>query len=132
MHIVAALFTDEVDFRQLPGPTTRIDLTGIQFSAVAPTPLPLVWAPHLVVLVHCAHGERTLAALEVEYIREGEQIARSVQPLEVEQGRFGYRLVRAEMTFEEYGTVEAHCRLDGGEAVVVPYTLLAPPTAESS
>lgn len=129
MQIVAALFTDEINLRQVPGPSTRIDLTGIQFSAVAPTPVPLVWAPHLVVIIRCGADEATNAALEVVYKRDGEQIARNAQPVEIEQNKFGYRLVRAELEFEDYGTVEAHCRIDMGPVTVVPYTLLAPPAS---
>ena len=126
MQIVAALFMDEINLRQVPGLSTRIDFTGVQFSAVAPTPLPLVWAPHLVVIVRCGHDEPANAALEVVYYRDGEQIARNVQALQIEPGKFGYRLVRAEMEFSEYGTVEAHCRIDLGPETIVPYTLLAP------
>ena len=62
MQIVAALFTDEINLRQVAGPSTRIDLTGVQFSAVAPSPLPLTWAPHLVVIIRCGEGEPTNAA----------------------------------------------------------------------
>ena len=58
--------------------------------------------------------------------RDGEQIARNVQPLAIEPGKFGYRLVRAELEFDEPGTIEAHCRVDMGSVTVVPYTLLAP------
>ena len=126
MQIIAALFIDSIDVRQVPGPSTRLDLLGIQFSAPAPEPLPLTWAPHLCVIVHCPIGESPTAALEVQFLREGEQIARNVQPLEVEQGKFNYRLVRAELEFEEYGRVEAHCRIDLGPTTVVPYTLLPP------
>ncbi len=124
VNILAALFIDEIELRQVPGPSTRIDLTGVQFSAGPPEPYPLTWAPHLVVVVHCPDGEPTTAALEVIFERDGEQIARSVQPLEVEPGKFNYRLVRAEMEFEGPATVEAHCRLDDGPETVVPYTLL--------
>jgi hypothetical protein len=126
MQIIAAVFIDEIQLRQVPGPSTRIDLTGIQFSAPAPAPVPVTIAPHLVVIVHCPVGDRPEAALEVVYRRDGEQIARNVQPLQVEPGKFNYRLVRAELEFEDYVTVEAHCRIDLGPAVVVPYTLLAP------
>ena len=129
MQIVAALFTDEINLRQVAGPSTRIDLTGVQFSAVAPSPLPLEWAPHLVVIIRCGAGESTTAAREVVYYRDGEQIARNVQAVEIEQNKFGYRLVRAEMEFTEYGTVEAHCRIDMGPVTIVPYTLLPPPEA---
>ena len=126
MQIVAALFIDSMDMRQAPGPSTRIDLTGVQFSAAAPTPVPLTWAPHLIVMLHNPAGEKPDGALEVQFLRDGEQIARNVQPLSIEPGKFGYRLVRAELEFEEYGTVEAHCRVDLGPVTVAPYTLLPP------
>ena len=112
--------------RQVPGPSTRLDLLGVQFSAPAPTPFPLQWAPHLCVIVHCPAGESPNGALEVRFLRGGEQVARSVQPLQVEQGKFNYQLVRAEIDVDEAGTVEAHCRIDLGPVTVVPYTLLAP------
>ncbi len=126
MHILSALFIDGVDTRSVPGPSTRLDLTGVQFSAPAPEPLPFVWAPHLCVIVHNPIGDALNAALEVRFLRDGEQIARNVQPLQVEPGKFSQRLVRAELEFTEFGTVEAHCRIDGGPEVVVPYTLLPP------
>jgi len=64
--------------------------------------------------------------LEVIFKRDGEQVARNVQPVTVDPGRFGYRLVRAELEFEEPGTVEAHCRIDQGPTTIVPFTLLPP------
>lgn len=126
MQIVAAVFIEGIDLRQVPGPSTRIDLTGIQFSAPAPRAAPVTIEPHLCVIVRCAPGERSDAALEVVFRRDGEQIARNVQPLSIEPGKFGYRLVRAELEFDDYGTIEAHCRVDMGEVTVVPYTLLPP------
>ncbi len=126
MQIVSALFIDEIELRQVPGPSTRIDLSGIQFSAPAPGPFPVTVTPHMVVLVRNGEGEHPNGALEVVFFRDGEQIARNVQPIDVEPGRFAYRLVRAELEFPEAGTVEAHCRIDLGDATVVPYTLLAP------
>jgi hypothetical protein len=126
MDIVAALFIDSIDLRQVPGPSTRIDLTGVQFSAPAPGPAPVTIEPHLVVIVRCAADEKGTGALEVSYQRDGEQVARNVQPLEVEPGKFNYRLVRAELEFETLGTIEAHCRIDMGAITVVPYTLLPP------
>lgn len=126
MQILAALFIDSIDLRQIDGPTTRIDLTGVQFSAPAPTPLPLVWAPHLVVIAHAGTDETGEGVLEVVFRRGEEQIARNVQPLQVEPGKFTYRLVRAELEFEEYGTIHAYCNLDRGPDTVVPYTLLDP------
>lgn len=127
MQIVAALFIDDIELRQVPGPSTRIDLRGVQFSAVAPEPLPFTWATHLVVIVRCGPDETGSGALEVTYHRGGEQVARNVQPLAVEPGKFTYRLVRGEVDVTDYGLVEARCRLDGGEPVVVPFTLLPPP-----
>lgn len=126
MEILAALFVDGIDLRQVPGPSTRIDLTGIQFSAPAPAPPPVTIAPHLVVIVRCPPGGKDTGALEVVYRRGDEQVARNVQPLTIEPGKFNYRLVRAELTFDDYGTIEAHCRIDFGPTVVVPYTLLPP------
>ena len=126
MDIVAAVFIDDIELRQVAGPATRIDLRGIQFSAAAPHEVPLTWAPHLVVIVRCAPDEAGTGALEVVYRRDGEQVARNVQPLQVEPGKFSYRLVRGEIDFDDYGTVEAHCRVDNGHTVVVPYTLLPP------
>jgi hypothetical protein len=129
MDILAALFIEGIDIRQVPGPSTRIDLTGIQFSAPAPSEPPFTVEPHLVVIVHCPPDGRPTAALEVLYTRDGEQIARNVQPLEVEPGKFNYRLVRAELEFTDYGAIEAHCRLDMGPVTVVPYRIL-PPVAD--
>ena len=129
MQIVAALFIEEIDVRQAPGPSTRLDLTGVHFSVAAPSELPLLWTPHLVVIVRCPTGSDGNDVLEVVYMRDGDQIARNVQYLQVEPGKFSFRLVRAEMQFEDHGTVEAHCRLGDGPTTVVPYTLLPPAPA---
>jgi hypothetical protein len=130
MQILAALFIDDMDMRQVPGPATRIDLRGVQFSGASPQPLPYTWAPHLVVLVGCPPDHRGVAALEVVFRwrggEEAEPIARNVQPLQIEPGKFGRQLVRPEVTFETFATVEAHCRIDQGPTTVVPYTLLPP------
>lgn len=126
MQILAALFIEGIDLRQVPGPSTRIDLTGIQFSAPASDPPPVTIAPHLVVIVHCPVGEKSEGVLEVVYRRDGEQLARNVQMLQVEPGKFNYRLVRGEIQMDDYGTVEAYCRVDQGPETVVPFTLLPP------
>ncbi len=129
MEILSALFIENIDMRQGEGGAARIDLTGVQFSAVAPSPLPLTWAPHLSVIIRCGEDEPGTGVLEVVYERDGEQLARNVQPLQVEPGRFTQRLVRGEIDFEDYGTVEAKCRVDQGPVLSVPYTMLAPPDA---
>ena len=126
MQILAALFIDDLEVRQIPGPSTRIDLKGIGFSFPAAQPVPITVEPHLVVLMHNPEAASTTGALEVVYRREGEQVARNVQPVEIEGGRFSYRLVRAELEFTDYDTVEAHCRVDMGPITIVPYTLLPP------
>ena len=132
MQILAALFFEGIDLRSVAGGAPHIDLTGIQFSAASPTPTPVTWSPHLAVVVRCPEDHSGQGVLEVVFTRDGEQIARNVQPLSVEPGRFGYRLVRAELEFEEFGTVEAHCRVDQGPATVVPFTLLPPPDSPTT
>jgi hypothetical protein len=126
MDIVAAVFIEEIDLRPAPGPSTRIDLKGIHFSLAAPSPVPVTLEPHLLVLVRCRPDEPGTGALEVLYRRGDEEVARNVQPLQVDPGKFNYRLVRAELDFADYGTVEAHCRVDLGPVTVVPFTLLPP------
>ena len=128
MDIVAALFVENIDLRPaFEGGPTQIDLTGVHFSAVPPSPPPVTVAPHLVVLVRSAAGEDGAGVLEVVFRRGDDQVARNVQPLQVEPARFTYRLVRAEVDFADYGTVEAHCRVGTGHVTVVPYTLVPGP-----
>jgi hypothetical protein len=127
MEILSATFVEAIDVRQGDGGATRIDLSGVMFSLPAPSAPPVTISPHLVVLVRCREGESGFAALEVVFKdKAGEQVARSVMPFQVEPGKFGYRLVRAELTFEEYGTIEANCQLDDGPITSVPLTLLPP------
>lgn len=126
MEILAALYIDDMQMRQVEGGAARIDLLGIQFSGAAPQPVPYTWTPHLVVLIRCAPDHAGTAALEVTFHLGGEQVARNVQPLQIEPGKFGRQLVRPEITFEDYGTVEARCRIDQGPILTVPYTLLPP------
>jgi hypothetical protein len=134
VQIVAALYVEDIQMRQVAGPSTRIDLTGVHFSMASPEPVPTTLSPHLVVLVWCPPDHRGTAALEVVFRRQeddedAEPLARNAMPLSVEPGRFTQQLVRAELDFAEYGTVEAHCRIDQGPITVVPFTLL-PPAAD--
>lgn len=126
MEIIAGVFLDDIQTRQVPGPSTRIDLTGVQFSAPAPGPVPVTIAPHLVVVVWNPPQGEPFGALEVVFRRGEEQVARNVQALQIEPGKFNYRLVRAELSFDDYDTVIAECRVGDGPTRLVPYTLLPP------
>ena len=67
MQIVAALFTDEIELRPVPGPSTRIDLTGVHFSAPAPSAPPVTVTPHLVVIVRNEPDGAPDGVLEVTF-----------------------------------------------------------------
>ena len=128
MEIVAALFIENLNLRQVgAGGPTRIDLTGIMFSLPAPDPPPVTLTPHLIVLVRCPADQSGEGTLETSFKdAAGKEVARNAQPLQVEPGKFRYSLVRGELTFEDYGTIEAHCRIDAGHTTVVPLTLVPP------
>lgn len=128
MDILSALFAENIDLRPVPGPSTRIDLLGVMFSLPAPSEPPVAITPHLIVLVRCRADEDGQGILEVLFRDEaGEQVARNVSPFTVEPGKFTYRLVRGELEFKSYGTIEAHCRLlPDGPTTVAPLTLLPP------
>lgn len=130
MQIVAALFVEEFDMRQVDGPSSRIDMTGVMFSQAAPGPVPVTITPHLIGLIFCPDGEQGSGVFEVVFRRgvdeDSEQVARNVSPFSVEPGKFTYRLVRAELEFSDYGQVIAHCRIDHGPWHLVPFTLLPP------
>src|SRR5690606_37437847 len=96
----------------------------VHFSAAPPEPPPCTVAPHLVVIARCAPDEPGTGVLEVVFRRDGTQVARNVQPLQAEPGKFPYRFVRAELDLADYGSVEAHCRTDQGPATVVRDTLV--------
>src|SRR6476620_3554711 len=87
MQIVSALFVENFELRQAPGPSTRIDLTGAMFSMAAPSPVPLTIAPHLVGLIYCPSEEAGQGVFEVVFRRSGDpevpltdddQVARNV------------------------------------------------------
>lgn len=130
MQIVSALFVENFEMREAPGPSTRIDLIGVMFSQAAPQPTPVTITPHLVALVFCPSDEPGNGVFEVIFRRgldeDAEQIARNVSPFTVEPGKFTYRLVRGELEFTEYGQVFAHCRVGHGPWHIVPFTLLPP------
>jgi len=135
MQIVSALFVENFEMRQAPGPATRLDLTGAMFSMAAPQPVPVTVAPHLVALIYCPPQLSGQGVFEVVYRPDlgdpeaadaAPHLARNVSPFSVEPGKFTYRLVRGELEFTEYSQVFAHCRVDRGPWHVVPFTLLPP------
>ena len=138
MHVVSALFVESFELRQAAGPSTRIDITGAMFSMAAPEPAPVTIAPHLLALIFCPPDEAGQGVFEVVFRRtadpeapmaeagEGDPVARNSSPFTVEPGKFTYRLVRGELEFADYGQLFAHCRVDRGPWLVVPFTLLPP------
>lgn len=127
MHIVSALFVENFSLRQAPGPSTRIDITGAMFSMVSPSRPPVTIDPHLVALIYCPPEKSGSGVFEVVFHRhdpDGEVVARNVSPFTVDPGKFTYRLVKAELEFEQYGQVLAMCRIDRGPWLAVPFTLL--------
>jgi len=125
MQIVSALFVESFNLREAPGPSTRIDLSGVFFSIAAPGPVPVTLEPHLVALVWCPPDESGQGVFETVFTR-GDDIARNVSPFTVEPGKFTYRLVRGQLSFDDYGQILANCRIDRGPWHLVPLTLLPP------
>ena len=128
MDIVSALFVEGIDMRQVPGPSTRFDLTGVMFSLPAPSPPPVTISPHLVVFIRCGLDDAGQSTMETRFLdAAGNEVARNAQPVNVVPGKFGRQLVKGDLKYDDYGTIEAHVRLVGGNTVVVPLTLLPPP-----
>ena len=130
MHIVSALFIDSFEMRQVDGPATRIDLTGVHFSLAAPSPVPVTIEPHLMGLIYCPPDDSGKGVFEVVF-RSGldpdsPELARNVSPFTVEPGKFTYRLVRGALEMTNYGSIFAHCRIGLGSWLIVPLTLLPP------
>jgi hypothetical protein len=129
MEIVAALFVENINFRPVAGPSTRIDITGAYFST-AVAEFPFRTEPHLAVLVRCPPGHPGAGVLETAFVRlttndsDGEQVAFNRQVFTVEPGKFGYRLVRAELEFAAPGTIEARCSTTDGSRVNVSLTVI--------
>ena len=135
MQIVSALFVENFEMRQAPGPSTRIDLTGAMFSMAAAEPVPCTISPHLVGLIFCPPGESGNGVFEVVFRTEmgdpeaddaSDHLARNVSPFQVEPGKFTYRLVKGELEFDQYRQIFAYCRVDKTPWHVVPFTLLPP------
>ena len=128
MDIVAALFIEGLNMRQVEGPSTRIDITGAFFSTAVPS-YPAQLTPHLVVLVRAPEDTDGTATLETVFARDGEEVGRNSQNFFVEPGKFGYRLVKGELDFPAPGTIEARCTIiESGSSVTVPLTALPPAT----
>ncbi len=133
MHLVSTLFVENFELRQAEGPSTRIDLTGAFFSTVSPSEPPFTFSPHLVALIYCEPSESGEGVFEVVF-RNGpgeddEQVARNVSPFRVDPGKFTYRLVKAELEFDDYGQVFAHCRVNRDPWSILPLTLLPRPNS---
>ena len=123
---MSALFVETFNMRQAPGPSTRIDITGVFFSMAAPAPVPVTLDPHLLALIWCPPEEAGQGVFEVVFKRGETELARNVNPFTVEPGKFTYRLVKGDLEFTEYGQVVTHCRVDRGPWHLVPLTLLPP------
>ena len=126
MEIVSALFVENFNLREAPGPSARIDLSGVFFSIAAPAPAPVSIEPHLVALIWCPPDEEGQGIFETVFTRGDTELARNVSPFRVDPGKFTYRLVRGELRFEDYGQIVARCRIDRGPWHQVPLTLLPP------
>ncbi len=109
--------------RQAPGPSTRIDITGAFFSMAAPAPVPRHdrAPPPRARPMSSRRARQRRPRGRVHARRRADRSQRVA--VHVEPGKFTYRLVRAELEFTEYGTVEAHCRIGQGPFTVVPITL---------
>lgn len=127
MQVLSALFVEAFDFRQVEGPSTRIDLSGVYFSMVASS-LPTTLEPHMVVLIRCDEDESGSDMLEVSFTKDGDEVAKNRQPVMIEPGKFGYQLVRAELDFDRPGTAVAHVSLASSpdDVLSVPLTLMPP------
>ena len=123
MKILAALFLDDISMFENEHGLTRLNLTGVQFTVAVSEQFPVTLAPHLVVLIHSDEDGSGTAALEVTYQFKGNEVARNVQPLQIEPGLFAYRLIRSELELDAPGKVTAYCRLNQNEPVIVPLTV---------
>ncbi len=122
MKFVSGLYIDNVNFRKDESGSTKIDIDGAFFS-FKPQSYPILFNPHLVLLINAVDSEISNDTLVVEFKKGEEVVARNVQPCPIEIGKFGYRLVKPEIEFTEPGTITAFCTLtQSNETIEVPLT----------
>ena len=123
MHIVSALFVENFELRQAPGPVDAHRPHRGDVLDGRADPAPLTIAPHLVALIYCPPADAARACsrscsggptIPTPRATDEDQVARNVSPFTVEPGKFTYRLVRGELEFPDYGQIFAHCRIDRG------------------
>lgn len=102
MEILVAAFIEGREFRQVAAGSTRIDIFGAHWSAPAAS-LPTVLMPHLLVVYRADPEDPPAVALTVTFFRGEEQVARQRQPLQLDRGKLGERLVKADLEVKEYG-----------------------------
>src|SRR3954452_22692910 len=107
MQIVSALFVENFEMRQAPGPSTRIDLTGAMFSMAAPSPAPVTLSPHLVALIFCAASEPGNGVFEAVFPKgmseDEEEVPRNRNPFTVEPGKVPFPVVGGQAEFRQLG-----------------------------
>jgi len=126
VEIVAALFVEGIDFRQVAGPATRIDITGAFFSTVVDAYRPARTPPGRARAGADGLRRQRNAGNGVPARRRRDR----PEPPDLLRGarKFGYRLVKGELDFPEPGTIEACCTIvDEVSQVTVPLTTLPLP-----
>lgn len=124
MKFVAGIYVENINFRKNEEGLTRIDIDGGFFS-FSPESYPVVYQPHLVLLISAINSNISNDTLIVEFFKGDEQVARNVQPCPVEPGKFGYRLVKPEIEFSEPSTIVAKCTLtESNETIEIPLTAI--------
>lgn len=125
MEIVAGLFVEALNFREIEGGFTRIDITGAFFTQPLPE-FPASLEPHLVVLVHEPVDGTGQATLVTEFFIGDDVVARNVQPVAVEPGKFGYRLVRPQLEIPGPETIVTRCEIpESGSRINIPLQIVA-------
>lgn len=102
MEILVAAFIEGREFRQVSPGSTRIDIFGAHWSTPA-AELPTVLMPHLLIIYRADEDDPGTVALTVTFFKGEEQVARQRQPLQLDRGKLGERLVKADLEVKEYG-----------------------------